>query len=629
MFLFFILLVFYSIIFAKSDVPQRCDEISISANDYQNSLNTSVSLVIQVSEGSNGNNFITVKNLTRLFEQPLRYPSLLNGNKLLENSNVTVCISNQCFNNFVNSFTASVDNGVFDVSVQWNLFNEDFTYKLFNGIVDRQNLIFYDGSLFSNGKQCMNYNDIDYLPSLKTCCTSFKPIATAPSNSTKCSNFKAVSSVFEMQSNNLIATNSANFILTDNDLTAIWHYIEDTRFTHIFSINNAQCQRKDGFIEEFVGGPNLLIGRIILRSGQTLMEEGIPFSSSNQCQNITALVTLQTTNVTFKIVNQFCCTDFDVPVTPTASVSTTTPPPTKLISQQCDKISTVSINSYSDTVTTNMQIENVNETNLIFISDIDITTSDNISDISVCVTELVGKDVATYMCPNVTSPNSVNLTAPNEIVKITISYIIEDGGINSVDLFNGIFDQGNFISSDGTFFDNSENKCFKSSTDNLNTTFCCTSSNQNTQIPIYLPKCTNFKISSTFYNTTNDSIYTYATSEFSLSDSDFISNGYYIGDIPTLYSINNYIFQRGVNRTQFGGFPIQNLNSEFFIQIQYYSINEKYDSIFVGRIVLLEGQTFLEQGIPLTAANNCLNVTSPYHDINKQQGIDVYNLIAN
>uniref|UniRef100_A0A914P8R5 Uncharacterized protein n=1 Tax=Panagrolaimus davidi TaxID=227884 RepID=A0A914P8R5_9BILA len=244
-----------------------------------------------------------------------------------------------------------------------------------------------------------------------------------------------------------------------------------------------------------------------------------------------------------------------------------------------------------------MQIKNLNGTNLIFISDIDITTSDNISVISVCVTEIVGKDVApTYMCQNVSSSNSVNLTAPNEIVKITISYIVEDGGINFIDLFNGIIDQGNFISSDGIFFGNNENKCFKSSTANLNTTFCCTSSSQNTQAPVYLPKCTNFKISSTFYNTTNDNIYTSATSEFSLSDSDLISNGYYIGDIPTLYSINNYIFQ---------------------------SINEKYDSIFVGRIILLEGQTFLVQGIPLTAANNCLNVTSPYHDIDKQQGIDV------
>uniref|UniRef100_A0A914Y965 Uncharacterized protein n=1 Tax=Panagrolaimus superbus TaxID=310955 RepID=A0A914Y965_9BILA len=428
---------------------------------------------------------ITINNFTRTFQQSARDNTFLPfGKTSLENTNITVCILNQCFTNFVKSVSAIIDNGVFDVRVNWNLFSKDYSYTLFNGIVDQRNLIFFDGSLFSDNRQCMEYNDIDYLPSLKTCCTSFQPVPQISSPSTKCSNFKAVSSIFDTKTNNLIATNYANFVLSDYYITATWHYVLDPRFSHIFSINDVNCQKapsgiqycnyfigsqnkefliQDSFVEEFIGGPNVLIGRIILRNGQTLMEEGIQFSPSNQCQNFNGIAHLQTANVTFKVINQFCCADFDAPTTPSSipsSTSPTTPPPTKLISQQCNQISTVSIDNNSAKVSTNMQIKSINnDKNEIYISDINIKTSMNISNVSIYVynfMELV------LECQNVVF-NSANFTVDNKMIKIVISYLSQSGGLYTMDIFKGIIDQGNFISINGIMYDKNDNKCFKSS----------------------------------------------------------------------------------------------------------------------------------------------------------------------
>uniref|UniRef100_A0A914XUX5 Uncharacterized protein n=1 Tax=Panagrolaimus superbus TaxID=310955 RepID=A0A914XUX5_9BILA len=52
--------------------------------------------------------------------------------------------------------------------------------------------------------------------------------------------------------------------------------------------------------------PMLLVGRIIYRNGQTLMEEGIPFTKENDCQYFNRMYSKNQVATT-----SFCCTEFE------------------------------------------------------------------------------------------------------------------------------------------------------------------------------------------------------------------------------------------------------------------------------------------------------------------------------
>uniref|UniRef100_A0A914QGM2 Uncharacterized protein n=1 Tax=Panagrolaimus davidi TaxID=227884 RepID=A0A914QGM2_9BILA len=350
-------------------------------------------------------------------------------------------------------YNFNIDDGSLNLNVQWDPYN---WYEFFVN----------DDRFISN-------------TNITTCCTSFKPIQVAPTKFPKCTNFKISSKIYYTANNSFLVTTNANFVLTDNSfISAKGEYgqtyePEQIQESWLYAVNNFACQKSFGFSQYCYYSLNekdktlfiqiypasedtkflFLAGQIILRDNQTLISDGIPFSTSTMCTNFTRISKIYHDDKEYSItaVSELCCNSFVIPTPPPP----TPQKPVAKIGQKCTALTTKYIDIRNTTISARLEISSFNSTNNILkIENLHISTPINyeFSDITFDAFDSKGgeRDI---------NGSSVVFTYGNTPYDIGIEL-----GERSWDIIiSGIIDNGSFVAFDGQLFDQNDHKCFESS----------------------------------------------------------------------------------------------------------------------------------------------------------------------
>uniref|UniRef100_A0A914YA41 Uncharacterized protein n=1 Tax=Panagrolaimus superbus TaxID=310955 RepID=A0A914YA41_9BILA len=205
-------------------------------------------------------------------------------------------------------------------------------------------------------------------------------------------------------------------------------------------------------------------------------------------------------------------------------------------------------------------------------------------------------------------------------------------------LFFGSMNEANFIFYDGTMFSDS-NKCLKYSDIDLKLLFeqpfwqyttCCTSF-QPVITAAELPKCTNFNISSTIFNITDNNIVATTASNFVLSENDIIGTGrfslnYSPFEYEFLYAINLMPCQWSSTNFQYCHYPINGEDKTLWFYVRQ---EPTIDPLAIaGKLIIRNGQTLMAEGRPFSMQNICQNFTQPLH-MREIYGGDILNWTVN
>uniref|UniRef100_A0A914YJ66 Uncharacterized protein n=1 Tax=Panagrolaimus superbus TaxID=310955 RepID=A0A914YJ66_9BILA len=249
---------------------------------------------------------------------------------------IEYCIGQMCTNNMTSSFEIPFGNESFTIDAY---FPSPPGFEFFHGVVDDESFFASDGTLYSFDNLCTPAlgNQSNLIVKETHCCLSFSPVPEAPANSPKCKKFQSRSSILNVDDNySIFATTNMTFFLNGNNLTAVGTFSGPKTYgIDIFLNGNYwMCDTEAGaaniscfpftfpnvdskvlVVIEFtkwegnVGyGSGGMMSRILIRNGQTLMEEGIPYTSKNNCMYLNFPFVGNSNQI---VTNQFCCTEFE------------------------------------------------------------------------------------------------------------------------------------------------------------------------------------------------------------------------------------------------------------------------------------------------------------------------------
>jgi hypothetical protein len=324
--LLFIAFLILNILSFASSTPMKCTTISTTLiYDEFDYGNITGSAIISVSS-KNYIQYVTVSNV-----DVVNYATNETANEL--------CIWENCTTTLSAPFETSFPNGSLALAAY---FPSGDGIEFSSAILDDTSFIGFDGSLFSLDKLCSTQliNQSGLIDKETHCCMEFKPVPVAPANP-RCTTFSTRSTILNVDDNySIFATSSMNFSLNGNAFNGAGTFTPPTVSTgYNYSIDywlNDEwvCDSYPGATDivcgtytfpngdskaviftdfsiwsgnEGIGYLNV-IARIIIRDGQTLMEEGIPFTPKNNCmyQNFP-----NEADANQVIHNQFCCTAFE------------------------------------------------------------------------------------------------------------------------------------------------------------------------------------------------------------------------------------------------------------------------------------------------------------------------------
>uniref|UniRef100_A0A914QTV6 Uncharacterized protein n=1 Tax=Panagrolaimus davidi TaxID=227884 RepID=A0A914QTV6_9BILA len=231
-------------------------------------------------------------------------------------SATSYCVSEEiCTSDFSTPFEIQIKNTTINIIALF----PSRSYKLFDISVDDESFYEEDGHLFdlSNKKCLIKFNnETNEETSVRYCCTNFKPAPIAPTNSPKCKKFQSRTSILDMENNfKVIGTSTMTFKLNENDVTGsgtvigsnehdyiATYYIGDSICEGHAESSNITCSNpltlpngdsltlirvlfmeEDNIFNKYDYSFDGMVGRILIRNGQTLMEEGKSFTTTNNC----------------------------------------------------------------------------------------------------------------------------------------------------------------------------------------------------------------------------------------------------------------------------------------------------------------------------------------------------------
>uniref|UniRef100_A0AC34G5B5 Uncharacterized protein n=1 Tax=Panagrolaimus sp. ES5 TaxID=591445 RepID=A0AC34G5B5_9BILA len=189
-----------------------------------------------------------------------------------------------------------------------------------------------DGTYFDETNPCRTIVEKPYSYLNETiCCTKLSPAPSPPSNISKCKKFRSRSTIYNADFS-IHATSAMNYTLINNQFITAGNYDNTTDLVRvIYEFNNGFILRCNSdhspglkcnvslptgdlkviismtFVLPKVGIPLPKIGKLIIQNGQTLMEEGVPFSPDNECW-YTQHNALHGEKVG---TSEFCCKEFE------------------------------------------------------------------------------------------------------------------------------------------------------------------------------------------------------------------------------------------------------------------------------------------------------------------------------
>uniref|UniRef100_A0A914PVV1 Uncharacterized protein n=1 Tax=Panagrolaimus davidi TaxID=227884 RepID=A0A914PVV1_9BILA len=230
----------------------------------------------------------------------------------------------------------------------------EYGSNFFNALVDDKGFFNFDGSFYTPSNPCSTTaTDQQGLINSEThCCTVFEAAPQAPANSPRCAKFQSRSSILNVDDNySILATSNLNITMLGASLSGIGTFTGPNNISIEYDANdNKMCSKlvlkniytffstlvfsfgsqapefgcykiqisyPDGkalisaaYIQGINGGPlySGMLGRILFRDGQILMEEGVPFSPKNNCYYQSYPYAGMPNHV---VNNQFCCVAFD------------------------------------------------------------------------------------------------------------------------------------------------------------------------------------------------------------------------------------------------------------------------------------------------------------------------------
>jgi hypothetical protein len=315
----------YFVVFAApkiptTNLPQKCEKISLNTLVYfhANPL-TNISVNIGLKDDANGNTLISYDNLEVKFI----------GNYSINFLCFAFNDSILCQNNDTLKGGFPIGNTTF----YFHAHSPEFPSlsnleEIFMGFVDEKNINLIDGTLFTLENPCYKRTDVG---NATICCTSFKP-APPIKTASKCQEFKSRTTIYDVTDDYFIfATSQINYTYENENLhfNASFHANEGLTVEYTFNnrkIGNFEKSRPiisgtipvtnnfKGFFEMTVHTHNPDLqddyyvpnARIFYRNGQALIEEGNAFTSTNDCQYLSTIVSAD-----HVASSQYCCTKFE------------------------------------------------------------------------------------------------------------------------------------------------------------------------------------------------------------------------------------------------------------------------------------------------------------------------------
>jgi hypothetical protein len=325
-----ILLSLFCFILQINGIPLRCTEVtSTYFYDDRNGLNM-YGIV-------NGSAILSVYK-----RDHIQYVSARNVDVIRYQSNSTTTANQTCekVGHCSTDLSKPFEMQVGNQSLSIFAFFPQYEYgsSFFNGLVDDKGFFNFDGSFYTPSNPCSTTatGQSDLIKSETHCCTVFEAAPQAPANSPRCAKFQSRSSILNVDDNySILATSNLNITMLGASLSGKGRFTGPNNISIEYDANNNkmcgnlgsqapefECYRirisyPDGkmlisavYIQGILGGPTYsgMLGRILFRDGQILMEEGVPFSPENNCYYQSYPYAGMPNHV---VNNQFCCVAFD------------------------------------------------------------------------------------------------------------------------------------------------------------------------------------------------------------------------------------------------------------------------------------------------------------------------------
>jgi hypothetical protein len=317
----FVLVLFVGYIFGIYANPYRCEQISLElTTNVTSNFSFSLTTNLQLTEKS-GKTYISYSN----------FSTTSDGDDFIDflcfAYNDTIFCANETEQIFVN--------GNHTIGLWAHLGDHNTTipikdlWPIFDTMIDEISFSLITGELFTSDKPC--YTDLSDLglDIGKQCCTSFKPVRQ-PSINYRCKEFNSRTIIYNIDDNySIYATSQVNYQLENKTLEfeANFYASDDIHVEYDYNDNYicwgtrhspiTNCSltlpsynskifiemttRNDSDTDFFVP-----MGRLLLRDGQALIEEGISFTPQNNCQYLSSTINFHQVFST-----KFCCSEFE------------------------------------------------------------------------------------------------------------------------------------------------------------------------------------------------------------------------------------------------------------------------------------------------------------------------------
>uniref|UniRef100_A0AC35GSG9 Uncharacterized protein n=1 Tax=Panagrolaimus sp. PS1159 TaxID=55785 RepID=A0AC35GSG9_9BILA len=304
----------------RSLPPQGCNEI-IAYFDLQSVFSIFITLNLKLTYIQE-KEYISINNINITSE----YYSVESICVLLD-STEKQCISD--FSNFLSFEAENTETFSVEINVKDN-FRESYDFLLFV-VFDEGSFSYFTGEIYSDKNKCYSSPDSPGSTdgNFTQCCTSLISVPAATINYGKCLNFKSRTTVYNIDDNySIFFTSKINYTINEKNISSHGELTGPTNYSVIYQLNGAypcttyeissfQCNfpiptgdsklllqlEASNKTERYE--PLILVGRLIIRNGQTFMEEGIPFTKENDCQYFNRKYTKTKVAST-----SFCCTEF-------------------------------------------------------------------------------------------------------------------------------------------------------------------------------------------------------------------------------------------------------------------------------------------------------------------------------
>jgi hypothetical protein len=306
--------------------PYRCNQLSLNiSSNVSSSIAFLLSLDLQLTE-IDGKTYVFYSNLSTVSEG-MDYIDFLciahSDEEFCDNTTepVTV-IGNQTMSLWAHLGTHNTTIPLLDI------------WPIFATVVDENSFSMLNGKIFTPENPCSNDLEVYGIATGTQCCTSFKPVKQ-PSVNSRCKSFKSRTTIYNTDDNySIYATSQVDYQLENETLAFEGSFSAYASELSIEYDNNGNfiCFGNQSVTTNCnipIPSPNskmmlemstrngtgisgtftdmlVPIGRLLLRNGQALIEEGISFTPKNNCQYSSSVINPQQA-----VGSQFCCTSFE------------------------------------------------------------------------------------------------------------------------------------------------------------------------------------------------------------------------------------------------------------------------------------------------------------------------------